>query len=210
MGYGNNIVNLNLGAVGWDHDRWCGEFYPDDLPREWRLTYYANEYRTVLIPEVYWLDRNISEFLKWYEDVPENFRFYLFFRSALTGLSKRSNISQSVQSLKEKLGGFIIHRHDCPRDPTFAQIRAWCPEAKLFGLSDLLEPEVLRYWHGLSERAFEDIGVAQFSGELELKPLRNLIERFVKVSERGECILFIDGEFSILRTATAIAHLLGF
>jgi uncharacterized protein YecE (DUF72 family) len=34
-----------IGACGWQHNDWTGEFYPDDLPEEWRLGYYAHEYQ---------------------------------------------------------------------------------------------------------------------------------------------------------------------
>ncbi len=205
----DKIVNVELGAVGWDHDRWCGGFYPHDLPREWRLTCYANEYRTVLIPEIYWLGGNIPEYRQWYEDVPDDFRFYLFLSCALTASSRWSNIVHSVQSLKEKLGGLLVDRHSCTNDPVIARIGASCPDAKLFGLSELVEPGALRCWHGFSAQGLSDIGVAQFDNQPELRPLRNLIEHFVKVSAGNERFLFIDGEFSILRNATTIARLLG-
>ncbi len=41
---------LRIGAAGWDHPAWTGAFYPDDLPADWRLVYYANEFPVVLVP----------------------------------------------------------------------------------------------------------------------------------------------------------------
>ena len=202
-------MTLELGAVGWDHDRWRGQFYPEDLPREWRLTYYANEHRTVLVPETYWLGGNMPKFRQWYDDVPEEFRFYFYLTSALTQSSKGLDITQSIQSLKEKLGGLIVDTYHCPGDPVFAQIRAWCPEAKLYGLSELVEPGVLKCWQDFSGLAPGYIGLAHFDGQPDLKPLRKLIEEFSRASARGDGILFIDGEFSILHNATIIARLSG-
>lgn len=43
-----------MGACGWDYPQWQDEFYPEDLPPEWRLAYYANEFPVVLIPQSYW------------------------------------------------------------------------------------------------------------------------------------------------------------
>jgi uncharacterized protein YecE (DUF72 family) len=45
-----NARAIHLGVRGWDHDSWRGRFYPDDLPEDWRLAYYANEFSCV------WLD----------------------------------------------------------------------------------------------------------------------------------------------------------
>jgi len=43
---------LLIGTCGWDHGHWCGPFYDPDLPTDWRLTYYANLLRAVLVPEL--------------------------------------------------------------------------------------------------------------------------------------------------------------
>ena len=40
---------LRLGARGWRHAHWENDFYPDDLPPDWQLAYYANEFSTVLV-----------------------------------------------------------------------------------------------------------------------------------------------------------------
>ncbi len=45
----DNRPAFHVLAVGWDHPAWQGSFYPDDLPADWRLTYYANEVPGVLL-----------------------------------------------------------------------------------------------------------------------------------------------------------------
>ena len=67
---------MRVGACDWDHAHWQGSFYPDDLPVDWRLTFYANEYTAVLVPESKWRIQGV-DFEQWAEDVPEGFRFYL-------------------------------------------------------------------------------------------------------------------------------------
>ncbi|RDH81365.1 MAG: hypothetical protein DIZ80_14840 [endosymbiont of Galathealinum brachiosum] len=66
---------IRVGACDWDHAHWQGSFYPDDLPVDWRLTYYANEYSAVLVPESKWRSKE-ADFEQWADDVPEGFRFY--------------------------------------------------------------------------------------------------------------------------------------
>lgn len=43
------MTNVLIGAGSWQSPRWEQEYYPDDLPEEWQLSYYANEFSTALI-----------------------------------------------------------------------------------------------------------------------------------------------------------------
>ncbi len=64
-----------IGARGWLHPGWEGEYYPDDMPPEWRLDYYAHLFRSVLVPWEDW--RGIDDVTQWTEDVGDEFRFFL-------------------------------------------------------------------------------------------------------------------------------------
>lgn len=209
MRNGNNIVTLEVGAVGWDHDSWCDEFYPEDLPREWRLPYYANEYRAVFIPEVYWLHTNLSDIRQWFEDVPDGFRFYFRLNPASTDLTECFNVNQLILSLAEKMGGWVVDEGASAKDSLVAQISAWSPETRVFGLSNELIPGVLRCWRGLNAITTVELGVLKFDVQPELRSLRKLIEQFIKHSESDNCVLFIDGDFSILRNAAIVGRILG-
>lgn len=68
---------LLIGAVDWEHVGWHGSFYPDDLPPEWRLTYYANEFSSLLLPATRWREADRVELEGWCDDVSERFRFVL-------------------------------------------------------------------------------------------------------------------------------------
>lgn len=45
-----------IGACGWEHPGWQGTFYPDDLPEDWRLGFYANLHPVVWVPADAWLE----------------------------------------------------------------------------------------------------------------------------------------------------------
>lgn len=68
---------FSLAAAGWDHDRWQGVIYPDDLPSDWRLAYYANAFDAVLVPAAQWPAATGDELACWVADTPPAFRFYL-------------------------------------------------------------------------------------------------------------------------------------
>ena len=64
-----------VAARGWDHAAWSGGFYPEDLPAEWRLTYYANEFPAVIVPATAWGEAPAEQARQWYADTPEGFGF---------------------------------------------------------------------------------------------------------------------------------------
>ncbi|MCW8933299.1 MAG: hypothetical protein OQK98_01110 [Gammaproteobacteria bacterium] len=91
---------IRVGAYGWDQLLWQGTFFPDDLPIDWRLSYYANEFSAVLVPEIKWREA-ADEIESWADDVPDDFRFY-FLNSHI-----KSNDHLAHVTLGNKFGGFV-------------------------------------------------------------------------------------------------------
>lgn len=63
-----------LGAAGWEHPQWPGAFYPEELPADWRLAYYAHFFGCVLVPRGAWEGAAPAQ---WLADTPAQFRFLL-------------------------------------------------------------------------------------------------------------------------------------
>lgn len=66
---------LLVGTRGWDVDAWQGGFYPDELPAEWRFSFYSNLYRSVLVPGDVWETTTPDQVAEWLEDSDSEFRF---------------------------------------------------------------------------------------------------------------------------------------
>ncbi len=66
-----------VAAWGWEHPAWTGGFYPDDLPDDWRLAYYANEFRAVIVPWERASRCTEEEVMAWKEDTHADFCFFL-------------------------------------------------------------------------------------------------------------------------------------
>jgi len=92
---------VRVGVCDWDQPHWLGSFYPEDLPEDWRLSYYANEFSAVLVPETKWRAENV-DFEQWAEDVPEGFRFYF-----LTSQINEGELKGPQDSLGELFAGFV-------------------------------------------------------------------------------------------------------
>lgn len=69
-------TDLLVGMVGWDRDEWVGGFYPDDLPQDWRLGFYTNRLRAVLVPQDTWQAPGLDVSV-WRDDLYPEFRMVL-------------------------------------------------------------------------------------------------------------------------------------
>lgn len=69
--------SLLIGIRGWEHDEWQDGFYDEALPAEWRLCYYSNVIRSVLVPAQKWESVSAADLGQWVEDIDEEFRFVL-------------------------------------------------------------------------------------------------------------------------------------
>lgn len=64
-----------IGACGWKHQAWLDDFYDDDLPEDWQLGFYSNEFSVVYVPASDWIDEPGLD--EWKDEVAETFRFIL-------------------------------------------------------------------------------------------------------------------------------------
>jgi hypothetical protein len=66
---------LMIGTRGWEHAPWLWDFYPEELPPDWRFCYYSNNLRSVLVPRELWPDTGRAQVAQWAEDSDPAFRF---------------------------------------------------------------------------------------------------------------------------------------
>jgi len=71
------MMECFLGARNWDHRQWVTSYYPLDLPSGWQLSFYANEYRTVLVSADKWCMASYNKAVQWDNDASESFQFFL-------------------------------------------------------------------------------------------------------------------------------------
>lgn len=71
--YGDIVV----GARGWLHPSWLQTYYPDDIPDEWRMGFYGNEFNTLLLSWEDWSEGFDRDWREQLEDLDEDFHLYL-------------------------------------------------------------------------------------------------------------------------------------
>lgn len=60
---GHAMSEVLIGAADWQVQAWRDSYYPDDLPAEWQLGYYANEFTTTFIRYHAFSNEDDSEYL---------------------------------------------------------------------------------------------------------------------------------------------------
>jgi uncharacterized protein YecE (DUF72 family) len=70
-------MNILVGTSGWSYKEWKGSFYPDKIPAEEMLRFYAGRFRTVEVNNSFYRIPNERVLANWAEQVPEQFRFVL-------------------------------------------------------------------------------------------------------------------------------------
>ena len=136
----NTHCEIIVTARGWSYPSWHGTFYPDDLPEDWQLSYYGNEFSAVVVPASEWVGIDPVEIERWVEDVPEGFLFYLEIEDPLTDWEQTAKI---LKPLGDQLGGFLLRPMEVDADlaiisPNIASASQLAPVSVL--LPDGVEP----------------------------------------------------------------------
>lgn len=92
---------------GWSPSADDGDFYPADLPEEWRLTYFSNEFPAVLLPHDLWRQLGTDAARDWAADTSERFLFFLEDAPGDAGAESRARALSLRQSLGARFGGII-------------------------------------------------------------------------------------------------------
>jgi hypothetical protein len=221
-----------IGARGWDHDAWVGGFYPEDLPADWRLSYYANAFRAVLVPadELHRADPDVLG--QWTADVPEAFGFYLEVSGTLMEALGRGPLllTELSRAVHGRLCGFVLDLVSPPL-PEVRQLERWLAamvdlgsvsarwmaEAQAGHLLPVLRAQgVGRIWEpGLALPSEEGAGCVGRLADApdDVRRLRALVEAFRAWSRPcGQALLYFEGApraYRQMEEARVIAELLG-
>lgn len=224
-----------MGACGWKHQAWLNDFYSEDLPEDWQLGFYSNEFPVVYVPAADWLDvanLDIEDLSEWKEDVSENFRFILEISGeVLDDESRFLTAIENVKSLDEYCLGVVLllTPNICNNSNLFKQrldlaqaVAPVCVDKQGIVISKeitdmLLNTKVSEVWDGKSDEKENykrgSLAISHISGdELDMVGLRKAIEHCLDVSnEERVSVLCLDGEppsLELLCNADIILNLL--
>jgi uncharacterized protein YecE (DUF72 family) len=67
--------SIHIGTSGWNYPQWKGRFYPEELPQESWLAYYAERLGSVEINNSFYQLPSEETFSAWRDQVPADFLF---------------------------------------------------------------------------------------------------------------------------------------
>lgn len=94
---------LEIGAAGWQYPSWSENFYPEELPPEWQLAFYSNEFRFCMIHWSDWHAASNETLEQWADDIEPPFRFFL-----QLPLQQLEHASTLPVALQEHIEGLVI------------------------------------------------------------------------------------------------------
>lgn len=93
------LADVVVGSRGCLHERWLESFYPEDIPEEWLLGFYANEFNTLLVPWSQW-GESVEGLKEGLDDTQDDFHLYLELPANPQALPVHlSEIEQNVKGL---------------------------------------------------------------------------------------------------------------
>ena len=106
---------LHVGTMGWSYGFWKGTFYPEKLPSNEFLGYYARQFGTVEVDSTFYRIPRTQTVTDWKEQTPDGFVFSLKFPQVITHVKMLEDCQEEtkvflerVSLLKEKLGVLLL------------------------------------------------------------------------------------------------------
>lgn len=90
-------MGVRVGTSGYAYKEWKGTFYPEDLPADGMLSYYAGQFETVEINNTFYRMPTPKTIAGWAGAVPNGFTFVLKASQKITHMARLQGADDSVR-----------------------------------------------------------------------------------------------------------------
>ena len=199
------VQPIRVGVFNWSDFCKEGDYYPEDMPVEWRLSYFSNDFETACI-DFSCCDSDPSRLLDWVDDLPETFELSL----KLTRESQLETLVDCCTQLSFRLH-YLLVSDDMPtlieKDASMQQALSDCSVAQqIMPASTLWTPD----------QSNQVSPVARLPGRADLRQYRAWIEQWLAVqpSETLELPLTLwlegtDATYSTVMELRTLVELMG-
>ncbi len=190
---------IRIGTYGWRHANESTSFYDPNLPPEWRLSWYANHFRIVVIPASYEVDAGKIE--RWLEDTDPAFRFILELdRTPLVAKTDDNyglNLRATERLFNGQLDAFLYRPKRIPGQhskppliiPADLKHASFCVEGDQSRINEPVEPG----------SRFDDVAPGKsaldsvvYSSCIDLPQMRILLESMRHAQSKNQALIFTD------------------
>jgi len=102
---GRPAGRLHIGTSGWHYAHWRGVYYPQDLPPEAWLSYYAREFRSVELNNSFYRLPSRKSVNSWVAATPEGFVFAVKASRTITHLKKLRHCEEPLARFLDVASG---------------------------------------------------------------------------------------------------------
>ncbi|MBV8326576.1 DUF72 domain-containing protein [Chryseobacterium sp.] len=107
--------NLYIGCSGFYNNDWKGSLYPVNAQNKDFLSLYSQTFNAVEINSTFYRKPTAKTLLKWHDDTPEEFKFFIKIPKLITHQKNLTDSKETISafchhiqnSLKNKLSGFL-------------------------------------------------------------------------------------------------------
>jgi uncharacterized protein YecE (DUF72 family) len=175
-----HFTSLTLAAYGWSPMDWGKAFYPDDLPKDWRISYYGNEFKTVLLTAQDWMQTAVQA-SHWQSDLPADFSFYVEITPDLLRANHWALVQTAVETLAAQVKGVLL-----PAECVAALPVSWRGQ---FRLHQVASGQLLAT---MPEGAEAQVGILRADSALSPQALRSTFEHLQQHTAHKDVVLFMD------------------
>jgi uncharacterized protein YecE (DUF72 family) len=97
------MASAHIGTSGWSYDHWVGPFYPEELPTDQRLAYYAQRLATTEINNAFYQLPSEETLQHWRSAVAEDFVFAAKASRYITHMKKLKDPDDTVPPFLERM-----------------------------------------------------------------------------------------------------------
>ena len=108
-------MKLYVGTSGFSYKEWKGSFYPEKIPANEMLAYYASRLHAVELNNTFYRRPQKSMVESWKAQVPDNFRFTMKASQGITHFRRLKDAGdatrfmlESVSALEDRLGAVLF------------------------------------------------------------------------------------------------------
>lgn len=192
-----HFTSLTLAAYGWSPMDWGKAFYPDDLPEDWRISYYGNEFKTVLLTAQDWLQTG-TQASHWRSDLPADFSFYVEITPDLLRANHWALVQTAIETLVAQVKGILL-----PVECVAALPANWRGQ---FPLHRLTSGQLLAT---MPEEAEAQVGVLRANSLLSPQVLRSTFEHLQQYTAHKDVLLFVDAPWATVGQMRLMQQLYG-
>jgi uncharacterized protein YecE (DUF72 family) len=94
---------IHIGTSGWHYGHWKGPFYPEDLPSQKMLAFYAEQFHAAEINNTFYQLPEKETFVQWRGTVPKDFLFAVKASRYITHMKKLKDPQEPVATFLERV-----------------------------------------------------------------------------------------------------------